>query len=102
MITSLDDFKNAQYFVNESEEVLNIEPSIIDAIVSIVGSEEEVEECAKDAFEELKDSFEKGEASVEELESAEQLAIAALIIKLVEKGKIGPNDADKLIGDSID
>tara|TARA_Y100000389_G_C17471148_1_gene531092 strand:- start:5102 stop:5413 length:312 start_codon:yes stop_codon:yes gene_type:complete len=103
MITSLNDFKNAQYFINENEQnELNIETSILDEIVDMVGSEKDVEECAKEAFEELKDSFENNEASIEELESAEELAIASLIVKLVEKGMIGPNDADKLIGNIVE
>jgi hypothetical protein len=103
MITSLSEYMNAQYFINEEAELdLKIETNILEEIVELVGSEEEVEECAKEAFEDLKDAFERDEARVEELDSAEQLAIASLIVKLVEKGKIGPNDADRLIGSTID
>lgn len=103
MITSLDEYKNAQYFINEEEKLdLNIESNILDEIVELVGSEEEVEECAKEAFEDLKDAFEKDEASLEEMDSAEQLAMASLIVKLVEKGKIGPNEADRLIASTIE
>lgn len=78
-----------------------IDPSIIENLVDIVGSEEEVESAAKEAFEELKASFEKNEVEIKDGESPDSLAMAALVLKLVETGKLGPQEADKFIEENL-
>lgn len=78
-----------------------IDPSIIENLVDIVGSEEEVESAAKEAFEELKASFEKDEVEIKDGESPDSLAMAALVLKLVETGKLGPQEADKFIEENL-
>jgi len=86
---------NMNQFLNEnSEDSLNIDIELLDDIVNAVGSEEEVEECAKEAYEELKSSFENDEASIDGIDSSEMLSVTSLIIKLVEKGKIEPEEAE--------
>jgi len=86
---------------NPDESEVNIDEAILDALVEIVGSEEEVEEAAKAAHEDLMAAFEKNEVEVGEEEVPEKLAIAALVIKLVEMGKIGPDEADQVIADHL-
>lgn len=88
--------------INENaESQMDMDETILDKLVDLVGSEEEVEECAKEAFEELKASFDRNEVEMKEGESGENLAISALILKLVEKGKLGPQDADSFLEDKI-
>lgn len=79
-----------------------IDTALLDELVELVGSEEEVEEAAKAAFEELADSFEKGEVELKEQPVPENLALASLVVKLVELGKIGPEEADDFIEKAID
>lgn len=86
---------------NPDEAEVNIDESILDALVEIVGSEEEVEAAAKEAHEDLMAAFEKNEVEVGEEDVPEKLAVAALVIKLVEMGKIGPEDADQIIADHL-
>lgn len=89
---------NMNQFLNESsEDSLNIDIELLDDIVNIVGSEEEVEECAKEAYEELKNAFENDEASIDGIDSSEMLSVTSLIIKLVEKGKVTPEEAEELL-----
>ena len=68
--------------------------------IDLVGSEEDVEECAKESFEELQKAFERGEVEAKE-GPADKLALSALIVKLVEKGKLGPHEADSFIEDVL-
>ena len=89
-----------EYRLNEMEEAevpFDLDESMLDELVEIVGSEEEVEEAAEDAYNELAAAAESGELEMSEDEMPEKLVIAALLVKLVEKGKIGPDDADGLI-----
>lgn len=93
--TSFSSF-NANKIYESAEEQIQIDDTIIDKLIDLVGSEEDVEECAKDAFEELQKAFERGEVEAKE-GPFDKLALSALIVKLVEKGKIGPHDADSFI-----
>ena len=81
----------------EPSEELNINDDILDALVELVGSEEEVESAAEAAFNDLSASFEKNEIEMSDEAVPEKLAVAALIVKLVELGKIGPEEADQFI-----
>ncbi len=94
---------NFDNFTNESDDAVDVDINTesLETLVDLVGSEEEVEECAKEAFEELQKAFEKNEVELDEGETAESLAMAALIVKLVEKGKIGPEEADSFIEENI-
>lgn len=94
---------NFDNFTNESDETvdINVDTKSLETLIDLVGSEEEVEKCAKEAFEELQESFEKNEVELDEGETAESLAMASLIVKLVEKGKLGPEEADTFIEENI-
>ncbi len=85
---------------NNSEE-LEFDESLIDSLVELVGSEEEVEAAAKEAHDDLVSAFEKNEVEIEEEDMPEKLAIAALILKLIEMGKIGPDEAEELMSEHI-
>lgn len=76
---------------------LNIDTAILDELVELVGSEEEVEEAAKAAFEDLTAAVDSEEVEMTEEDVPEKLAMAALLVKLVEMGKLDPADADKLM-----
>lgn len=89
-------------FTNEAQESNSeVDTGILDSLIELVGSEKDVEECAKAAFKELKDSFEKNEVEIDGQEPAEKLAMASLIVKLVETGKLGPQEADSFIADNM-
>ena len=81
---------------------INVDETILDALVELVGSEEDVEAAAKASFDDLTAAFEKGELSISEEDVPERLAMAALMVKLVELGKIGPEEADAFIADHLD
>ena len=88
--------------LNESDDSnFDYDESILDAIVELVGSEQEVEDCAREAFEELEKAFERDEIRVTDGDVAEKLVISALIVKLVENGKLGPEEADNFLEDKI-
>jgi hypothetical protein len=94
-IMSLREFK-----LNEMEELslpIEIDDSFLDELVELVGSEEEVESAAEEAYEDLSAAAESGEVEISEDEVPENLVIAALVVKLVEQGKLGPAEADDLI-----
>lgn len=74
-----------------------MDESLLDELVELVGSEEDVEEAAGDAYDDLAEAAESGEIEMTEEDMPEKLVIAALLVKLVEKGKLGPDDADGLI-----
>jgi hypothetical protein len=76
---------------------MNIDTAILDELVELVGSEEEVEEAAKSAFEDLSAAANADEVEMTEEDVPEKLAMAALLVKLVEMGKLDPADADKLM-----
>jgi hypothetical protein len=89
-----------EYRVNEMEEPempFEIDESLLDELIELVGSEEDVEEAAEDAYGDLAEAAENGEIEVMDDDMPEKLVIAALLVKLVEKGKLGPDDADGLI-----
>jgi len=85
----------------ERGEELNVEESIIGDLVELVGSEADVEEAAEAAFDDLSASFESGEIEVGEGDVPENLAVSALVLKLVELGKLGPDEADAFITASV-
>jgi hypothetical protein len=101
------DFKSIakleDYTEGPSDEMLDldIDMSIIEDLVDLVGSEEEVENAAKEAYEELKAAFERGDMEETDEEPGESLAIASLIVKLVELGKLGPQEADEFIKEKM-
>lgn len=98
-ILSLRDYK-----LNESidENVdMDIDTKILDELVELVGSEEDVEEAAKAAFEELSAAAESEEVEMTEEDVPENLAIAALVVKLVEMGKLGPEEADSFVEEHL-
>jgi hypothetical protein len=89
-----------EYKLNEMEEMetpFELDESLLDELVELVGSEEDVEEAAEDAYSDLADAADSGELEMSEEDMPEKLVIAALLVKLVEKGKLGPDDADGLI-----
>lgn len=89
-----------EYKLNEMEEMetpFELDESLLDELVELVGSEEDVEEAAEEAHADLADAAENGELEMSEEDMPEKLVIAALLVKLVEKGKLGPDDADGLI-----
>ena len=84
----------------EGSEV-SVDPTIIENLVELVGSEEEVELAAKEAFEELKKAFDDNDVELKEGDAPESLAMSALVLKLVEKGKLGPQEADTFIEENL-
>ena len=89
-----------EYKLNEMEEMetpFELDEALLDELVELVGSEEEVEEAAEEAHKDLANAAENGELEMSEEDMPEKLVIAALLVKLVEKGKLGPDDADGLI-----
>ena len=93
---------NESYSGANPVEELNIEESILDSLVELVGSEEEVEAAAEAAFNDLTSALEKEEIEMSEEDVPEKLALAALVVKLVEMGKLGPNEADSFIEEHLD
>jgi hypothetical protein len=90
--------------VNEEIDTYELElaEELLDELVEAVGSEEEVEAAAKAAYEELKDAYESNEIEMMEEGIPENLAMSALIIKLVENGKLDPKKANDFIGDNAE
>ena len=89
-----------EYKLNEMEEIetpFELDESLLDELVEIVGSEEDIEEAAEDSYRELADAAKKGDIEMSDGDMPEKLVVAALLVKLVEKGKLGPEDADGLI-----
>jgi hypothetical protein len=80
---------------------ISIDPTIIENLVELVGSEEEVESAAKEAFEELKKAFDENDIDLKEGDAPESLAMSALVLKLVELGKLGPQEADRFIEENL-
>jgi hypothetical protein len=90
------------YTAGANPDELNIDTQLLDKLVELVGSEEDVEMAASAAFEELADAAGKDAVEMSEEDIPEKLAIAALVVKLVELGKIGPEEADEFIADNLD
>jgi hypothetical protein len=89
-------------YIGANPSELNIDDSILDALVELVGSEEEVEAAAEASFNDLTSAFENDELEMAEEDVPEKLAIAALVVKLVEMGKLGPDEADSFIEEHLD
>lgn len=86
----------------QAEEAdLDLDESIIGDLVELVGSEADVEAAAEAAYDDLSASFESGELEVNADDVPENLAISALVLKLVELGKLGPEEADSFIETAI-
>ena len=80
---------------------LNIAEEILDSLVELVGSEEEVEEAAEAAYNDLKSAHDAKELEVYfDNENPSQLAMSALIVKLVNSGKLDPKDADSFMNNN--
>jgi hypothetical protein len=94
-IMSLREYKLNE--MEESELSFELDEAMLDELVELVGSEEEVEAAAEESYDDLEKAAEKGEVEVSDEDIPEKLVIAALLVKLVEKGMIGPEDADGLI-----
>ena len=93
---------NFSNFTNEADgSNVEVDTKILDVLIELVGSEKDVEICAKSAFKDLRESFEKNEVEVDGKEPADKLAMASLIVKLVESGKLGPEDADTFIEEHL-
>jgi hypothetical protein len=94
--------EHAAYTVGANPDELDISTEILDKLVELVGSEEEVEAAASAAFDDLAEAAGKEAVEMAEEDIPEKLAIAALVVKLVELGKIGPEEADEFIADNLD
>lgn len=93
-------FMSKYYKLNEtddSEMTHGFSEELLDELVELVGSEEEVEAAAEEAHNDLIEAFERNEVEVNEDDVPENLAMAALVIKLVQKGQLSAEDADGLI-----
>lgn len=99
---SLFEYNNGYHMGANPAEELNLDEEIIEALVELVGSEEEVEEAAEASFNDLAEAFEKNEIELDENAMPENLALAALVLKLVEMGSLGPEEADSFIADHLD
>jgi hypothetical protein len=86
--------------LNEMEEEnlpFNLDDALMDELVELVGSEEDIESAAESAYADLEAAAQNDEVEMNEEDVPEKLAIAALLVKLVESGKLDPIDADRLI-----
>lgn len=101
IITNFNTFTNESEHSSEKKPKPPVDTEILDKLIELVESEEDVEACAKEAFEELKKAFEENKVEVKGDEPADKLAMASLIVKLVEKGKLGPEDADTFIEENM-
>ena len=101
-ILSLLEYSKGYHMGANPTEELNIDEEIIGALVDLVGSEEDVEAAAEASFNELAEAFEKNEIEIDEESIPEHLALAALVLKLVEMGSLGPEEADSFIAEHLD
>jgi hypothetical protein len=96
--------KSVNEFLNESDdnlENINIDETVLDELVDLVGSEEDIENAAELALSDLQKAFDKNEIEIKEGDIPETLALVSLIVKLVELGKLGPEEADAFIEGSL-
>ncbi len=80
-----------RFRLNESDgdlERFEMNEELIEELIQIVGSEEDVEAAAEAAYNDLLDAFERDDVEMEEEDVPEKLAVAALIIKLAENYEI--------------
>jgi hypothetical protein len=96
---SAEDLENEDFTEEAYEE--NFDPSLIEELIDLVGSEEEVEEAAELCYMELMDAFQNNEVELEDDTIPETLAFSALVIKLVELGKLDPQDAEDFLQDYL-
>lgn len=99
---SLFEYSKGYHMGANPAEELNLDEEVIETLVELVGSEEEVESAAEAAFSDLAEAFEKNEVEIDENSMPEHLALAALVLKLVEMGSLGPEEADSFIADHLD
>lgn len=101
VIGSYESFVKQTSRLNENAEDLedlNIDTTILDELVDLVGDEAIIEDCAKEALEELEMALGNGEElEVNDNDTPENLAIAALIAKLVANGYLDPQQADDFL-----
>ena len=85
--------------LNEMEEDLpfEVDEALLDELVKLVGSEEEVEFAAEESYNELQEAVQNDGVELNDSDIPEKLVIAALLVKLVESGKLDPEDADGLL-----
>ena len=101
-IMSLRQFSSKKINEDESaEEMIVVDTALLDELVELVGSEEEVEQAAIAAHAELEDAFNNEDLELSEEDIPENLAVASLVLKLVELGSLDPRDADELIAKYI-
>lgn len=101
---AIEDSMDDEEEVNEEVDTyeLDLAEELLDELVDSVGSEEDVEAAAKEAYEDLKNAYESNEIEMMEDGVPENLAMSALILKLVEQGKLDPKKADAFIGDNAE
>lgn len=100
---NLDKFNDSEESEESEEfEELGIDTKILDELVELVGSEEDVEAAANAAHQDLMDAFEKNEVEIDEEDLPENLALASLVLKLVDMGKIETSDAEEFLQKHID
>ena len=95
-ILSLREFVENEVTPSENTS-FELDEAILDKLVEIVGSEEDVESAAEAAHKDLAKAFEKNEIELKDGDIPSKLAFSALIVKLVETGKLGPDDADSFL-----
>lgn len=86
--------------LNEMEDEnlpFNLDEALLDELVELVGSEKDIEEAAEAAHADLEAAIENDDVELNEDDIPEKLVIAALLVKLVESGKLDAMDADGLI-----
>ena len=85
--------------LNEMEEDLpfEVDVALLDELIELVGSEEEVEFAAEESYNELQEAVQNDGVELNDSDIPEKLVIAALLVKLVESGKLDPEDADGLL-----
>lgn len=96
----MNNYRIKRYSINESESediAIDIDDALLDELIELVGSEEDVEEAAESAYNKLMAASESDDIEFNDDDVPEKLAIAALMVTLVESGKLDPQDADDLI-----
>jgi hypothetical protein len=86
--------------LNEMEEEnlpFEVDEALLDELVDLVGSEEDIEIAAEESYNELQEAVENDGVELNDTDIPEKLVIAALLVKLVESGKLDPEDADGLL-----
>lgn len=93
-----EDSDNIEFDEEAFEETFD--ENLIEELIELVGSEEEVEEAAELCYNELMAAFQNNEIELEDENIIpENLAFSALVVKLVELGKLDPDDAEGFLED---